>query len=160
MGVTVSLAGTLSAKADPARDLQVATKAFDFLDPKPGSGRIAVVYDDASRAAAEALAAAMPTSTNTTTLEPVLVSIADTAAVQSADSVLLPADFGAAADVAALMAGTGRLCFTTEKAFVEAGHCVMAVSSAPKVEIVVSAAAASANGIGFAGAFLMMITEI
>jgi hypothetical protein len=42
----------------------------------------------------------------------------------------------------------------------QAGNCAVSVQSDPKVQITVNKAAASASGVSFASAFLMMVTEI
>jgi hypothetical protein len=52
------------------------------------------------------------------------------------------------------------LCVTTEIEAVRAGLCAMAISSEPRVEIVVNHAVSAAAGIEFAPAFRMMIREM
>lgn len=151
-----------SAETTP-RDLVVAVKAFGFVEPALSSGTIAILYDDAdaaSKAAAEAIAAAMPSKAKGLTLSGVATPISNAGAISSAGAVFLVDGLSADAQAAASSASVGKLCFTTTRAYVEAGHCVMAVASKPKVEIVVSAGAATKSGIGFAGAFRMMIKEI
>lgn len=48
-------------------------------------------------------------------------------------------------------------CLTTDTALVEAGHCVVAVRSSPRIEVVVSNTAAHAAGLDFAAAFRLMV---
>jgi hypothetical protein len=62
-----------------------------------------------------------------------------------------------------LVAAAGRLlhvpCLTGDADLVRAGRCVLSVRSEPKVEIIVSPAAAASVEVSFAQAFLMMVKQ-
>jgi hypothetical protein len=51
-------------------------------------------------------------------------------------------------------------CITSDAAAVQAGQCVMAVKSDPKVEILINRSAAASSSVGFGSAFLLMAHAI
>lgn len=162
--LTVILSSISPASANAsARDLAIAVRAIDFVRPKPSGGSIAVIFDPSdpsSKSIAEAVAATMPTSTKRIAIQATPVAIEDMAAINRSDAVFLPSGLSNIEPFARALAGQGLLCFTTERAYVEAGHCVMSVTSSPKVEILVGMSAAQAYGVAFGNAFRMMIKEI
>lgn len=60
----------------------------------------------------------------------------------------------------AAVRAAGILCVTAEQAAVQAGFCTMAVSTDPRVQIVLNHDAAAAAELNFVAAFRMMIHEI
>ena len=64
------------------------------------------------------------------------------------------------AAVAAAARAKRLVTIGSDPACVNAGFCVMGVSSEPKVEITITRAAAAAVGASFRAAFLMMVHEV
>lgn len=148
------------ASATDAKDLQVIGRALSFVEGgATGDITVAVVYDDASKAEAESVAALMDggIKAGKVKMSAQLVSVADLGSASGAAAIFVPS--GMSAHYGALK-GAGKLTATTDEACVQAGACVVYVQSAPKVEILVSQAAAAASSISFAAAFRMMIKEV
>lgn len=149
-----------------AKDIQVAARVLNFTSPAyTGTVKMGIVYDPAVAASAadeQALAGLLGSglAVGSVTLVPVPVPIANLASA-SADVFFLTSGLGtAAAAVGTQAAAAKKLCITTDIAATKAGDCAVSVQSDPKVQITVNKAAASASGVSFASAFLMMVTEI
>lgn len=158
---TLMLAG--AAEAAGERDLQVIGRALSFVEGGPsGSVVLAIVYSDdapGSKEEADATAAAIGggLAAGEVTLTAQVVPVSALASASGAAAVFVPA--GMAAHYDAIKA-SGKISFSTDRACVTAGGCVVAIQSAPKVEIVVNRAAAAAASVSFESAFQMMINEI
>jgi len=156
--------GQAEAASLSAHDLQVLGRALAFAQPAPsGTQILAIAYaagDEASRRDAEAIAALIGSGlrAGAAVLRPRVVDAAGLA--QGGFAAVLAAE---GAEAGPLMEATRKekvLCVTADFAAVQAGSCVMAIRSEPRVDILVNHAAAAAAGIEFAAAFRMMIREI
>ena len=151
-----------SAQTGP-RDLEVIGRALGFVEGASGADRtVAVAFDAASEADAQALAAAMEggLSAGRVTLSARLVPASDTSALAGADAAVL---LGAASGDAAVFdaaSSAGVITVSTDLSCVQSGKCVMGVQSAPAVRILVNRAAASSASVAFAPAFAMMVEEL
>lgn len=164
--VVPALAGSGWAEAASLsrQDLQVLSRALVFVQPAPsGTQTLAIAYatgNASSRADAEAIEALIGSGlrVGAAMLRPRLVDTASLAeggfaavlAAEGADGTLLQAAFQK----------QKVLCITGNFSAVQAGNCVMAIRAAPRVEILVNHAAATAAGVEFSAAFRMMIREI
>lgn len=164
--VSVALAACAPAMASAQtgpRDLEVIGRALGFVEGASGTDRtVALVFDAASEADAQALAAAMDggLSAGRVTLSARLVPATNTAGLAGADAAVL---LGAASGDATLFdaaSAAGVITVSTDLSCVQSGKCVMGVQSAPAVRILVNRAAASSASIAFAPAFAMMVEEI
>ena len=156
---TAAWAGSLSAK-----DVQIITKVLGFLDPPTVDGVVAVAYasgDAASRADAMEVAAAFGSGikAGNSTVHAEAVEAALLASGRRYVAVI--AATGAPGDQIMSVVRTLRIpCITGDIAQVQAGRCVMAVHSDPRVDIVLNHELAVSAGIGFATAFRMLVHEI
>ncbi|WP_244263444.1 hypothetical protein [Thioalkalivibrio sp. AKL17] len=166
-GVILALGYPALAVADPERDLRVATRALSFLDHRPsGDMPVAVVYaagDSASEDHARRMADAMGDGgpQGRIRLVPTLMAADDLGALDRQEAVLIADGLAddQAAEVFSAASRRGLITIASDMACVDEGHCVMAVASEPRVQIVVSRDAARASDVGFASSFRMMITE-
>lgn len=149
-----------------AKDMQVAGRVLNFTSsPYSGTVKLGIVYDPsvaASTADEQALAGILGSglAIGSVTLVPVPVPLAQLGTAQ-VNVFFLTSGLGAAAAAVQKQAAAGKiLCITTDLSATQAGYCAVSVQSDPKVQITVNKAAASATGISFASAFLMMVTEI
>jgi hypothetical protein len=62
--------------------------------------------------------------------------------------------------IAAATASRSILTISSDPACAQAGHCVVAISTAPRVQITVSGAASRAANLRFSSSFLMLVREI
>ena len=159
-GLALLLSSAATAQTTE-RDLAVVGRALSFLEGASGSDRtVAIVYDPASQAEAEALNSAMAggLSAGRVTLSGQLVPLGQS--VSGVDAAMFVG--GAASDAGAVQAATsaGVMTVSTDMACVQAGNCVMGVQSEPSVRIVVNNAAASSASVSFSTAFAMMVEEI
>jgi hypothetical protein len=145
------------------RDLEVIGRALGFVEGASGSDRtVAIVYDAASEAEAQALASAMSggLSAGRVTLNGRLVSSSDLSGLSGVDAAVLLGSAASDSNVASAVNSSGAMSVSTDMSCVESGGCVMGVQSAPSVRIVVNRANANAASVSFAAAFAMMIEEI
>lgn len=126
-----------------AKQISIAAKALGFVSPKAATGAKVLVTSGAAPVAAVQSALASAT-----------VSAGDAGAAAGAFAV-----FVSSIDEAQKANGKGTITISNNVGCVDAGACVMAVETTPKVTIFVSKAAASAAGIEFDPNFKMMITE-
>jgi hypothetical protein len=148
-------------------DLQIAARAFGFLqEPIRGTAEVDIIYDPANSASQEEAEAlrdrlAGGYSAGMVSLTPDLVAVGDVSTALDAPIAFVTqgvADRYPA--VREAVAASGTLSFSTDLGCVEAGACVMAVSSTPRVRIVVNNATAASADIEFQEAFRMMVEEI
>ena len=164
--VVIGVAGSRGAQAASMtpKDVLILTKAIGFLQPAPsGIATIAIAYelDNAdSKQDAEAIASYFGDGlkAGSALLRPKIVEVGQLAAggfvaVISAASVKVD-------QIAAATRALHVACITADAAAVQAGQCVMSVKSAPKVEILISRAAAASSNVGFGSAFLLMAHEL
>lgn len=146
-------------------NLPVATRVISFLQPAPeGAIPAAIVYEPGN-AASEAEAAAIersgPLSAGRGTLRLKKVPVNALGGLAGVRVAFVTAGLGSAqAQVAAAAARQSILTITSDMSCVQAGRCAVAISSAPRVQITVSRAAARAANIQFGSAFLMLVKEI
>jgi hypothetical protein len=155
------MAGTAHAETTQ-RDLEVIGRAVSFMQGGSGSDRtVAIVYDAASAAEAEALHALMSggMSAGRVTLTSRLVPASDASSVAGADAAIM---LGGAASGATATAVTsqGVLTVSTDLGCVQSGACVMGVQSSPAVRILLNRGAASTANVSFETAFSMMVEEL
>ncbi len=149
-----------------AKDIQVAGRVLGFTAPPlTGDVKLGIVYDPAnagSTADEQALMAILGSGLTVggVNLIGVPVTIANIA-TSPADVLFLTAGLGAAgAATGTEAAAKKQVCITTDIAATQAGYCAVSVASDPKVQITVNKAAASASGVSFGAAFMLMITQI
>ena len=154
------------AVAEPtARDLQVLARALGFLEKPPsGIAEIGIVYPQqlpSGLAEAGRIAAAFGEGlrAGNLILRPKLVAVEAVGQAGTVALLLTDAAVPHAAQIAAAIAGRSVLTVASDRSLIEAGLVVMVVRGEPRVEILVSRAAAQTAGIGFAVAFRMMIQE-
>ncbi len=139
-------------------------RAVAFMQPPPPNDAvIAIVYVEgnaASRQDAEAIAALIGAGlpVGRTTMRPRTADVDHLAA--AGPSVVIAASGANGPRLYAATRSARALCVTTDIEAVRTGVCAMAISSEPRVEIVVNHAASAAAGIDFAAAFRMMIREL
>lgn len=63
-------------------------------------------------------------------------------------------------EIASATARRSILTISSDPACARAGYCVVAVSSSPKVQIIVSKVASKAAKVKFGAAFLMLVKEV
>ena len=152
-------AGSLSVK-----DVQIIAKVLGFLDPPTADGVVAVAYasgDGVSRADAmavvESFGNGLKVGNNTVRAEAV-----DAVTLGSGRRyVAVIAAAGAPGDQVMSVVRALRIpCITGDIAQVQAGRCIMAVRSEPRVDIVLNHELAVSAGISFATAFRMLVHEI
>lgn len=161
--VLLAAAQPAAAASLSAQDMQVLGRALAFLQPPPRGGGIAVVFahdNAASRQDAETIVALLGDGLRSggSLLRPMLRDSASLAA--GGFSVLVAAEAANGEAVLAASRANHALCVTGDLAAVQAGACTMAIRSAPRVEVVISHAAAAAAGIEFVAAFRLMVREI
>jgi len=147
-------------------DLHIAARALSFMEsPFTGETRVGIVYDpDNARSARQAETVrsilADGLEAGELILTPVMVPIGKGASAD-VDLLFLTEYLGdRSATISELVSSKGIPCVTTDIAQVRSGACVMAVRSAPRVEILVNRQAADLTGTSFTAVFRMMITEL
>lgn len=164
VGVSAALGVALPLAAADL-NLPVATRVISFLQPAP-SGAIpaAIVYEPgngASEAEAASIERGGPLVAGKGTLR--LKRVPVNALGQLAGVRVAFVTSGLRAQEAQIAAAAARgsiLTITSDLACVQAAHCVVAISSSPRVQITVSRAAAKAANVQFGSAFLMLVKEI
>ena len=156
----------LSAEAASfsAKDLQVLGRVVGFMLPPPSADAIvAIAYtpgNAASRQDAESIAALLGGELRTGKAM-LRVRLMEANALGAGGFAVVIAAAGANGPQLGASARAARaLCVTTDIEAVRAGFCTMAITSEPRIDIVVNHAVSAATGIGFAAAFRMMIREL
>lgn len=145
--------------------IQVAARAVSFLQPSlAGTVTAAIVYEpgDAdsereARAIERSLAAHRQTSP--IILKPKRVSSASLDQMSGAKVAFVTRGTNYR-QVGSAAAARSILTISFDPSCARVGHCVLAVSSSPKVQIFVSRSAAAAARLRFNASFLMLIKEI
>lgn len=161
--VAVAMLAMPAQAETTTRDLEVIGRALGFIEGASGSDRtVAIVYDAASDAEAQALAASMSggLSAGRVTLNPRLVASDDLGGLNGADAAVLLGGTSGDSAVTGAASAAGIMSVSTDMACVETGGCVMGVQSAPSIRIIVNRANAASASVSFAAAFAMMIEEI
>ena len=161
-GVLLSVS---ASHADVSKlDAQIIARALGFLEnPVTGDATVGIVHaGDAGKTEADQLAGVLGggLKAGKVTLIPKIVDVSELSTLSGAPVVFVPAGMAAQFDaIAGYVSSNKAISVTLDEACVDAGKCVMAVKSKPKVEIIVSQAASAASGAAFKAAFKMMITE-
>lgn len=161
--LALAIFGTPAFAETTTRDIEVIGRALGFMEGVSGSDRtVAIVYDPASEAEAQALADAMSggMSAGRVTLNARMVPAGDLSGLNGAHAAVLLGSAAADTGVTGAAQSNGVMAVSTDMGCVEGGGCVMGVQSAPSVRIVVNRANADAASVSFAAAFAMMIEEI
>jgi len=164
VGVTAAL-GLASPMAAADLNLPVATRVISFLQPAPSGTIPAAIIYEPGNAASEAEAASIEhggtlvAGKGTLRLKRVAANaLGGLAGVHVA--FVTTGLREAQGQIAAAAARQSILTITSDVGCVEAAHCVVAISSSPRVQITVSRAASKAANIQFGSAFLMLVKEI
>ena len=165
LGVLLLALQPAGAQSLSAQDVQLVCNVLGFLDPAATSGVVAVVYDPASagsKADADAIVGSFGGGVTAEQANYTAKSVSSADLAEGGGFVAIIEASGVGGGDRVMHAARARkiLCATGDKSAVQAGKCVMAVSSGTEVEIVVSARAAAAAGINFVTAFRTLITEI
>ncbi len=158
---------SFSAQAETSKkDIQIASKALNFMVPKvKGAAEVAIVFDPnnaASIAEADQIASIIGSGLK---VGKVMLSArkisADDLEFSGSKMVLLTSGTTAIqGKVKAAADSAGLLTVSTDENCVAAANCVMGVKSKPKVQITINLNATSAAGIKFSPAFQMMVNKI
>lgn len=144
------------------KDAQVMARVMGFMDqPPPATVNLGIVYDTGTEKQAEALKSLLGGSfaAGKFTLVPTLVKIGDVGSA-NVNAFVLMAGVSGGAKIAELTKSKKVPCFTSDRAQVSSGACLVGINTDPKVEILLNRGLAASSGISFGGAFKMMITEI
>jgi len=145
--------------ATTPRDLQAIARAVGFINGLP-RGAVDVAIVDGPGADALINAMGRGVSAGGVTLNPRRISLARLAQ-SGARIIIVPEGQGAAHEaIAAAARQLNAVTLSTDMACVRSGRCVVGVATSPRVEIVVSRAAATASRVTFSQAFRVMIREI
>ncbi len=147
------------------RDLAIVGRALSFIEGSQSGERVvALIYDDAGQAEADALNAAMSGgySARDITMVPRMVPLSDVSGgLAGADAAILLGGLSAGdAGISSTAASNGVLTVSSDMVCVQSGQCVMSLQSNPSVRIVVNESAASSASVSFTSAFSMMIERI
>lgn len=150
------------------KDMQVLGRALGFLEkPLTGSVVIGVLYAPGNSASEADLKAVQDTlakglKSGNVTLEAKPIALTALNNELNGLKVIFVTE-GLSSQyeqIVAAIKDKGILSVTTDLACVQAEKCAVGVKSEPKVEIIVSRAAAGAVGVAFSASFRMMIKEI
>lgn len=148
-------------------DIQVAARAVKFMESPPnGDAKAYIVVDSANPASvadADAIEAAIGKGlkAGSATLTPQRVSVGDLGGIGGGGVVFVTQGLGGQhGAISSALSGKSLLSVSTDLACVQSKHCVIGVASKPKVRILVSGDAASANGVGFKAAFLLLVEKV
>lgn len=161
------LSATTTAPAAPptAEDFQVISRAMSFAEgPKRSRARVAIVYDAANPISREEARVAHAILSRGLSAGGLALSGVELDQRQLASASAYDAIFSVAGvDQQALsrfLDASGTPCFTLDTRQVSEGACTVAVRTAPSVNISMSSQNASAAGVVFATAFIMMVREL
>lgn len=167
IAAVMTVSSSLPVYADVTdKDIQVLGRAIGFIENGPsGTVSVAVVYADgdaASQAAADALAGQIGSGKSAGKLTLNASSVAASALGSAGAQIILVPNGQAGVYSAVQSAATSGqgISVSADKACAEAGACIIAVATAPKVEIFISGSASAAAGVNFGSAFRMMIKEL
>lgn len=134
-------------------------RAVGFVDGMP-RGNLPVAVVDGPNADAIVAAMGAGVAGAGVTLVPRKVPVSGLAASGVRVIIVPEGQAGQQAAIAAAARGMHAVTMSTDMTCVNSGNCVVGVASDPRVEIVVSRAASTAAGVGFAQAFRVMIREV
>lgn len=143
------------------RDLQVIGRALGFVERLPAGSQIAILHtpgNAAARAEAEKVQALIGAGlkAGSRTLKPKLVALGG----DLSDSAAIFATAGLPSNGLLDALRLSKLpCVTIHFDYMRDSACVMAIRSQPRVDIVVSVAAAQVSDTAFSAAFRMLIRE-
>jgi hypothetical protein len=162
-GICVALASSVASAAD--LNLPVATRVVSFLQPPPGGVIPAAIIYAPGNAASEAEAASIeragPLVAGKGTLHLKRVPVSALSGLAGVRVAFVTSGLrDSQAQIAAAASRQSILTITSDLSCVQAGRCVVAISSVPRVQITVSRAASKAANIQFGSAFLMLVKEI
>lgn len=146
-------------------NLPVATRVISFVQPPFAAGiTAAIVYDpanSASEAEAVAIERAGTLSAGKISIHLKRVPVGALAGLAGTRVAFVTSGLrDSQAQIAAAASRLSILTVTSDVSCVQAAHCVVAISGAPRVQITVSHAASKAANIQFGSAFLMLVKEI
>jgi hypothetical protein len=159
IALCVALAGGDALAQTTARDAQLMARAVGFANGLPrGAVDVAVVDGPGADELLAVMGGRISAGGVMLTLRRVpLGALAES----GARVIIVPEGQGSAhGQIAQAARAMGALTISTDMSCVRANRCVVGVASAPRVEIVVSRAAARASGVSFARAFQVMIREV
>ena len=165
MAVVVAQASPQGARADSARDVQVAGRALTFLEGGTVDPLVIGVAFDASKPASvqekNAIMAALDGGYKAGAVNLVgrSVEIGSVSSLGDVKAIFLTRGVNYAA-ISALARSRRIITIGSDPVCVRSGACVMGVTTEPAVQIVINRAAAAAVGAAFKAAFRMMIREI
>ena len=167
----VSAAALCAALALPAfasaadLNIPVATRVISFLQPPPSGTILAAIVYEPGNAASEEEAASIERagalSTGKAAIHLKRVAVGALGGLTGSRVAFVTSGLrDQQGQIAAAASRLSILTITSDLACVQAAHCVVAVSGAPRVQITVSRAASKAANIQFGSAFLMLVKEI
>jgi len=166
LAIGMFCAGTEKACAQ-AEDaaIQVSVRAISFLKPSlAGTVTAVIIYepgDAESDKQARAIERSLATSRGTGPISLKAKRVPATSLDQLAGAKVAFVTRGTNyRQIAAASSSRSILTIGFDPACARAGHCVLTVTSRPKVQIIVSRAAATAARLRFSSSFLMLIKEI
>lgn len=168
VSIAASVLGSVMAHAEMTpKTIQVATRTLAFVvNPPVGPTEFAILYDPAIPASATDAGIAMKTldgglSMRQVTVLPVLLPVSELSRLSHYRFVLVTSGLQDRYDAIAEAArGHGVLTIAADFDCVRRGRCTMAVTAEPRVEILVNRAVSQANGVEFAAAFRILISEM
>jgi hypothetical protein len=140
--------------------VQILGRAIAFLQPAPsGTVAVAIAYDPAEPASkqdADAIAGYFGDGLKAGPAN-LKAQVVDVSQLASGHFIAVIAAAGVNIDqVFSASQALHVPCVTADAVAVQGGRCVMSVQSEPKVDIQISAAAASRSGVAFRSAFMFM----
>lgn len=167
LSIAWAMGASAATAATSEKDMQIAMRAVTFWEDTPsGQAVAAIVYDPAnesSKSEAEVIKGFLEAnpSAGSASLVPKLVAVGDLSGLSGASVAFVTEGLGGQHEaIFSKAAGAGVLTISSDRACVEAGKCVVSVTSKPRVEIVVNKSAADASSVAFQSAFLMLVKEI
>lgn len=167
IALLLCLNGT-SVVAEPTKkDVLVASRALNFINPKPSGTVVAAIVFDPANTTSQAHANALQSiiggglKAGKVKLSAKMVPISSLADMDGSAIAFITEGLGAQqSSISAATAGKSVLLASTDLSCVQSGNCALGVSTSPKVEIYVNQGAATSAGLTFLPAFLMMVKEV
>ena len=148
-------------------DIEVATRAVKFLETPPSGNAIAYIVFDPGNAASVADADAIEgvigsgIDAGSAKLTAQRVPVSDIGTLGGAGVVFVTAGLGANhGAIQSALNGKSLISISSDLSCVQAKACVVGVATKPKVRILISQDAASAAGVGFKAAFLLLAEKV
>lgn len=165
LAAAFAIAATLSPQAlmgaPSARSVQVAARIASFLMPVPVDPVPSVILFRPGDPASVAEAALIErTLAGSPTLRVRRVAVNAAGNLAGVRVVFVTGGLAGSYDLIGRLTRAGALTIGSDRACATAGRCVVAVTTEPKVEIIVSRAARQASGLRFKSTFLMLVKEV